>query len=97
MDIISSQVLTIPILFPAIIALGFDPIWYGVIMVRCMEIGMITPPVGLSCYILAGATGLNVNTIFRGIIPFIIGDILHILLLILVPQLCLFLPNMMKG
>ena len=90
------MVLTLPILFPAITSLGFDPIWFGVIMVRCMEIGMITPPVGLSCYILSGATGVPVNTIFRGIIPFVIGDIFHILLLVMIPSLCLYLPNLMN-
>jgi tripartite ATP-independent transporter DctM subunit len=97
MDIISAQVLTLPILFPMITALGFDPIWYGVIMVRVMEIGLITPPVGLSCYVLSSATGLPIKSVFQGIVPFVVGDIFHILLLIIFPQISLLLPNMMIG
>jgi len=95
LDIISAIVLTLPIIFPVIISFGFDPIWYGVIMVRVIEVGLITPPVGLNAFILAGVTNTPVGTIFRGVVPFIISDVLHIALLIVFPGLSLFLPNHM--
>jgi len=95
LDIMSSIILTIPIFFPLILSSGFDPIWYGVIMVRVMEVGMITPPVGMNVFVLAGVTDIPLSTIFRGVIPFIVADFFHIVLLIAVPSLSLLLPNMM--
>jgi C4-dicarboxylate transporter DctM subunit len=86
---------TLPILFPVIISLGFDPIWYGVVMVRVMEVGLITPPMGLNVFILAGATDTPLGIIFRGIVPFLIADILHIALLVAFPGISLFLVRMM--
>jgi C4-dicarboxylate transporter DctM subunit len=95
LDIFSSLVLTIPIIYATIMALGFDPIWFGVLFVRVAEIGLITPPIGLNCFVIAGVTKLPVGTVFRGIIPFFIADILHVTLLIAVPQLSLLLPRLM--
>jgi len=95
LDIFSSILLTIPIIFPAVIGLGFDPIWFGVIMVRVMEIGLITPPIGMNVFILAGTTDIPLGTIYKGIVPFVIADILHVALLVAVPALSLFLPNAM--
>ena len=96
LDIMSSMILTIPILLPVIISLGFDQIWYGVIMVRLMEVGLISPPVGMNVFVLAGVTDVPIGTIFRGVIPFIVADIFHIGLLIAFPSLSLLLPNMMS-
>ena len=96
LDIMSSMILTIPILLPVIISLGFDQIWYGVIMVRLMEVGLISPPVGMNVFVLAGVTDVPIGTIFRGVIPFIVADIVHIGLLIAFPSLSLLLPNMMS-
>lgn len=92
---LAAVVLTIPIIFPAIIAMGFDPIWYGVLMVRVAEIGLITPPVGMNVFVLAGATNVPVGTIFRGVWPFVLSDILHVTLLIAIPPISLFLPSRM--
>ncbi len=90
-------VLTVPIIFPVIVALGFSPIWFGVIIVRMCEIGQITPPVGINVYIMKGvAKDIPMSTIFRGIVPFLIADIFHVALLVAVPQIALFLPNHMK-
>jgi tripartite ATP-independent transporter DctM subunit len=90
-------VLTVPILFPVITALGFDPIWFGIIIVRMVEIGQITPPVGINVFIMQGiAKDVPMYDIFRGIFPFLIADILHVTLLIAVPQIALFLPSLMK-
>ena len=90
-------VLTVPILFPVVTALGFDPIWFGIIIVRVVEMGQITPPVGINVYVMQGiAKDIPMYDIFRGIIPFLIADILHVALLIAVPQIVLFLPGLMK-
>jgi tripartite ATP-independent transporter DctM subunit len=94
-DIYAILILTIPIIFPTIEAMGFDPIWYGVIMVRVVEIGLITPPFGLNLFGLAGTVDVPVGTLYRGIIPFFIADILHVALLIAFPSLCTFLPSIM--
>jgi C4-dicarboxylate transporter DctM subunit len=95
LEIFSSIVLTVPILYPTIVALGFDPIWFGVILVRLMEIGLITPPIGMNVFMLGGVTDIPMSTMFRGIVPFFIADLCHVALLIALPQLSLFLPNTM--
>ncbi len=96
MDSLSIVLLTIPIFFPIITALEFDPIWFGILVVRVVEIGMITPPVGVNVFIIKGvAKDVPMYTIFRGIFPFLIADICHLALLLAVPQITLFLPNLM--
>ena len=90
-------ILTIPIVFPLIIALGFDPIWFGVITVRIFEIAQITPPVGMNVFIIRGvAKDIPMGTIYRGIAPFLVADICHLTLLVVFPQLVLFLPSLMR-
>ena len=95
LEIFSSIILTVPILYPTIVALGFDPIWFGVLMVRVMEIGLITPPIGMNVFMLAGVTDTPLGTIFRGIVPFLIADFIHVAVLIAFPQISLWLPNTM--
>ena len=95
LDIPSTMVLTMPIVYPTIVALGFNPIWFGVLFVRVGEIGEITPPIGMNCYILSGVTGVPVGTVFRGIFPFFLADIVHVLLIVIFPAIALFLPRMM--
>ncbi|MCG8641135.1 MAG: TRAP transporter large permease [Desulfobacterales bacterium] len=97
MDSMAIVLLTIPVFFPMILKLGFDPIWFGIIVVRVTEMGLITPPVGLNVYIIHGITGVPMGTIFRGVIPFIIADVCQIILLIAFPQITMFLPNLMSG
>ncbi len=88
--------LVTPIFYPVAEKLGFDPIWFGIIIVRMCEMALITPPVGLNVFVIKGvAQDVPMYTIFRGIIPFLIADVFHITLLIAVPQLSLFLPSMM--
>ena len=97
MNIIPMIMLTLPILFPTIMSLGFDPIWYGVIMVMMMEMGQITPPVGINVFVISGvAKNVPMATIFKGIVPFVIGMILVILILTLFPDIALFIPNSME-
>ncbi len=94
-DVIAVLVLTIPIMYPLMDAMGFNLIWYSVLMVRVIEIGMITPPFGINLFILTGVINEPLKVLYRGIIPFVISDFCHVALLIAVPSLCTFLPNMM--
>jgi C4-dicarboxylate transporter DctM subunit len=96
-DIYAIMVLTIPILFPTMIALGFDPVWYGVIMVRVIEVGLISPPFGMNLFGLAGVVDVPVGTLYRGVVPFMVSDVLNIALLIAVPSLSTFLPTIMLS
>ena len=96
LDAISMMVLTMPVIFPVIKALGFDPIWFGVICVIMMEAGLITPPVGLNVYTLAGvAKDVPMEEIFRGAVPFLLSMIAIVILITIFPKICLFLPSMM--
>jgi len=96
LDAISMMVLTMPVIFPVIKALGFDPIWFGVICVIMMEAGLITPPVGLNVYTLAGVVkDVPMQTIFRGAVPFLIAMVAVVVVITFFPKICLFLPSMM--
>ena len=96
LDAISMMVLTMPVIFPVIKALGFDPIWFGVICVIMMEAGLITPPVGLNVYTLAGVVkDVPMETIFRGAVPFLIAMVAVVIIITFFPKICLFLPSMM--
>ena len=93
---LSMLLLTVPIFFPLVTSLGFDPVWFGVIVVVVTEISLITPPVGLNVFVLKGVVGdVSTATIFRGVTPFWIVDILRLALLLFVPWLVLVLPNQM--
>lgn len=95
MDQVAIQVLTLPITFPLVTTLGFDPIWFGVIVVKTTEIGLITPPLGLNVYILKGVTNEPLETIFAAVAPFLIADFLTLTILIIFPRISLFLPSLM--
>jgi len=96
LDAISMMVLTLPVIFPVVKALGFDPIWFGVVCVIMMEAGLITPPVGLNVYTLAGVVkDVPMQTIFRGAAPFLLSMIAVVILITLFPEIALFLPSMM--
>lgn len=97
MDSMAMILLTVPIFFPVVMALKFDPIWFGIIIVRVTEIGQITPPVGINVFVLKGVAGdVPMGTIFRGILPFFFADLLHVAMLIAFPQVVLFLPNLLR-
>lgn len=96
MNIIPMIILTLPIFYPTIVFLGFDLIWFGVIMVVMMEMGQITPPIGMNVFIIAGvARTVPLGTIFKGIMPFVMVEVLFIVMLTMFPQIALWLPNMM--
>ena len=90
------MILTLPIIFPIIETLQFDPIWFGVIMVILLEIGLITPPIGLNVFVLKGcAPDIPIETMFKGIWPFLIAAMIQVVLLIVFPDIALFIPNRM--
>ncbi|GAA0437285.1 TRAP transporter permease [Virgibacillus salarius] len=94
---LSLIVLTLPIIYPIIMELGFDGVWFGIIMVMAINIGSLTPPLGISIFVIKGvATNIPVQTIFRGAVPMIIGMIICIVLLIVFPQIVTILPSLMK-
>jgi TRAP-type C4-dicarboxylate transport system permease large subunit len=96
MDCYAIMILTVPIIFPVIQAMQFDPIWFGVLMVIVLEVGLITPPVGLNVFVLkAAAPTVPMTVIFRGILPFLLAAFLAIVLLTIFPQIALFIPSMM--
>jgi tripartite ATP-independent transporter DctM subunit len=93
---LSLLVITLPIVFPVIVALGFDPIWFGVIMVIVLEMGLISPPVGVNCFVVSTiARDVKLETIFAGVMPFWGAMIVAILLLVAFPEIALTLPNAM--
>jgi tripartite ATP-independent transporter DctM subunit len=97
LDIFSIVVITIPIIAPIMEGLGFDLIWFGIIVVRLFEMGAITPPIGINVFVLKGvAKDVPFATIYKGIIPFFIADLLHVGLLIAFPGIVTFLPSLMK-
>lgn len=96
MNIIPMIMLTLPIIFPTILALGFDPIWFGVIMVIMMEMGQISPPVGINVFVIAGvADNVPMGKIFRGVLPFVIVEVLVIIILTVFPEIVMYLPDAM--
>jgi tripartite ATP-independent transporter DctM subunit len=96
LDAISMMVLTMPVIFPVVKTLGFDPIWFGVVCVIMMEAGLITPPVGLNVYTLAGVVkDVPMSTIFRGSMPFLLAMIAVTILIAIFPGIALYLPSMM--
>ena len=84
-----------PRAFPTAMALGYDPVWFGIVVTKTVEIGLLTPPLGLNAYVAAGQTGVPLRTIFRGILPFLGMEILVLILLLSVPQITLWLPSLM--
>ena len=90
-------ILTVPIIYPVIITLGFDPIWFGVLMVIMVEIGVLTPPIGVNVFAMAGISDVPMYSIFRGVVPFWLVMIAVIIILVAFPQIALFLPGIMAG
>ena len=98
MNALPVVILTLPIIYPTIQALGFDSIWFGVLLVMMVEIGQITPPIGMSVFAMSGvATDIPMYTIFKGVFPFWLIMLSVVILVMLFPQIALFLPNLMMG
>jgi C4-dicarboxylate transporter, DctM subunit len=96
MDALAMVILTVPIIFPVIKELGFDPIWFGVIIVMTVELGLIHPPVGMIVFVIKSVIqDLNFSTIFVGVLPFIVTDLIRLVILIVFPIIALWLPSRM--
>jgi len=96
LNVIPMILLVLPTIFPSITALGFDPIWFGVVTVITMEMGQITPPIGVNVFAIASvAKGVPMQDIFRGIVPFLICMIICVVLLTVFPQIALYLPSVL--
>jgi len=100
MDALALVTLTVPIFFPVVMALGYDPIWFGIIIVMVTEMGVITPPVGINVYVVFGVARrvigeVPLESIFKGIFPFLLAVIAGIIIMMIIPQIILFLPNLM--
>jgi TRAP-type C4-dicarboxylate transport system permease large subunit len=99
MDPISMMVMTVPIVHPIVTGLGYDPIWFAIIMVKLIELGCITPPVGLNLFVVAGSGKGMVTTrqVYMGAIPFVFLEMITLGLLLAFPQISLWLPRVMMG
>ena len=96
-DALALMLLTIPIFYPVILELGFDPIWFGVIIVVVTQMGVISPPVGVNVYVVAGiARDIPLQTVFKGALPFLAALVLAAALLVAFPQISLFLPGLIE-
>jgi len=96
MDAMAMIILTVPIIFPVIVQLGFDPIWFGIIIVMTVELGLIHPPVGMNVFVIKSVVhDVSFMTIFKGVIPFVLTDILRLIILIAFPMIALWLPGQM--
>ena len=94
MESLSMMLLTVPIFFPLVTSLGFDPVWFGILVVCVIEISLITPPVGMNIFVLSSVMpNIPTTTIWRGVMPFIGADILRMAVLIAFPSITLFLPK----
>jgi tripartite ATP-independent transporter DctM subunit len=93
--------LTLPIVFPILVKLGYDPIWFGVIALKLTEIGAITPPVGLNVFAIKGAIPKDIKVsleqVYKGCFPFILADLVVLVMLIVFPSIALWLPNLLMG
>ncbi|MGV0759339.1 TRAP transporter large permease [Tistrella mobilis] len=96
MDSMSMVLLTVPAVFPLIQASGIDPIWFGILLVTVVELGLITPPIGMNLFVLKGIDArLDLGVVIRGVLPFIGADVVRVVTLIALPQVVLFLPHLL--
>jgi len=97
MEELSMVLLTMPVFFPVIVDLGFDPVWFGVIIVCVVEIGLISPPVGMNMFVLKTLLPeIPTGTVFRGVMPFMWADVVRLAILVAFPIISLWLPRMMR-
>lgn len=94
-DATSMVLLTVPIFFPLVVSLGFDPIWFGIFIVLMVELAAITPPLGLNVYVIAGIAKTPMHVVFKGVLPFVVTELVMIALLLAFPRIALFLPALM--
>ena len=97
MEELSMILLTVPIFFPLVVGLGFDPVWFGIIIVVVVEIGLISPPVGMNMFVVRSLLpAVSTATIFRGVTPFVVADVIRLAILVAFPAISLWLPQVLK-
>ena len=97
LDQLAILILTLPLVFPIMISLEFHPVWLGIVFVKTAEIGLVSPPLGLNVFIVGSVTSVPVGTIFRGIMPFLIADFTVLALIIIFPDLALYIPGISSA
>lgn len=96
LETISILVITVPLIYPVAMSFGFDGIWLAILFVKLIEIGMVTPPVGINCFVVAGTAGVKVDRVFAGVLPFVILDLIMTAILFAFPILSTWLPSLIK-
>jgi TRAP-type C4-dicarboxylate transport system permease large subunit len=97
MEELSMVLLTMPVFFPVVVHLGFDPVWFGIIIVCVVEIGLISPPVGMNMFVLKTLLPeVPTGTVFRGVMPFMWADVVRLAVLVAFPIISLWLPSLMR-
>lgn len=98
MDAPALLAITLPITHPVMMSLGFDPVWFGIFVVLLVEIGAVTPPVGINCFVVQSASGgrVQLEEVFRGLLPFVLAGFVMLVLLCVFPEIALYLPERMK-
>ena len=97
MEELSMILLTVPVFFPLVVGLGFDPVWFGIVIVIVVQIGLISPPVGMNMFVVKSMlTGVSTATVFRGVAPFVVAIVALLAIVVAFPQLSLILPQLMR-
>ena len=97
LDQLAILILTLPLVFPIMMSLEFNPVWLGIVFVKTAEIGLVSPPLGLNVFIVGSVTNVPVGTVFRGIMPFLIADFVVLALIIIFPNLALYIPGISSA
>ncbi|MEM9523722.1 MAG: TRAP transporter large permease subunit, partial [Pseudomonadota bacterium] len=98
LDGIGMLLATVPVFYPVVVGLGYDPVWFGILVVVAIEVGLITPPIGMNIFVIKGQLRMmDLGSIYRGVIPYVFAQLLLLLLLILVPGLAGFLPGLLRD
>jgi tripartite ATP-independent transporter DctM subunit len=98
MDAIGMLLLTLPVVYPAVMALGYDSIWFGIIVVKMAEVCLITPPIGLNCFVVAAVRpDISTSTVFKGVAPFFVADVITVALFLVYPEIITWLPDKMAN
>jgi tripartite ATP-independent transporter DctM subunit len=97
LDQLAILILTLPLVFPIMMSLDFNPVWLGIVFVKTAEIGLVSPPLGLNVFIVGSVTNVPVGTVFRGIMPFLIADFIVLALIIIFPNLALYIPEISSA
>jgi C4-dicarboxylate transporter DctM subunit len=97
LEVFATMLLTLPLIVPVMAALGIDPVHFAILMIINMELGLLTPPIGLNLFVLASASKAKVGTVVKGVLPFMAAMLVLLILVTYVPEISTFLPNLVYG